>query len=90
MQTTTHAAGACVNSQAGCLRRCIHMQTDGAERNKETVGSLLTCFCFSLSSRRKLFEESSLSKPSPIKSPPRCDARTVSSLTCFRDIKGCC
>lgn len=59
------------------------MQADGAERNKETVGSLLTRFCFSLSSRRKLFEESSLSKPSPIKSSPRRDARTVSSPTCF-------
>lgn len=59
------------------------MQADRAERNKETVGSLLTRFCFSLSSRRKLFEESSLSKPSPIKSSPRRDARTVSSPTCF-------
>lgn len=84
----------CVNSEAGCLRKHIRMQAEGQEQTPETSETCIlyinfthSFFCFSLSSRRRLYEEKTPSRPmssSPLNQSPRHDARMVSSLPHFR------
>lgn len=91
----------CVNSEAGCLRKhihmlCFHMQTEGREQTPETcihtycrltshtLYLFLSCI---LSSRRKLYEDKTPSRPmssSLLKQSPRHDARMVSSSPYFK------
>lgn len=83
----------CVNREAGCLRKHIHMQTEGREQTPETqtycrITSHTSLFLSHvLSSRRRLYEDKTPSRPtssSPLKRSPRRDARMVSSSPCFR------